>query len=149
MAKSVKQSHRQHLMLDPVEGETARDYVERIEGAGRSVDVQFVDRHYGLPEGTGKALAIASVHFNARFSYDQWARRRARSIDGYGPRHFLQKKYKLEDQEADDIVAAFETGNQLALVDHLQFDGLAQRLLTKHFQIVLEEQGFLETERRD
>lgn len=64
-----------------------------------------------------------------------------RSVDGYGPRNWLQKKYKLNEQELDKVVRLFEAGDSRGLLSVLHFEALAQRCVSDSVLDEMKESG--------
>lgn len=127
----------------PEPNESLMDYCERVNALGFS-NYRHAVSDYGISSLAAKAIWIASVEFNCRFSFDQWQARRQSSQDGYGPWNWLRRKYKLSDEEATAIVAEFEKGNDRALRQHLTFDDLLSRMVSDTARHDVERLGPLD-----
>ncbi len=128
------------MPLDPLDGENARDYVER---ADEHVDMEFVLEKFGLSAAVAKCLLVGAENFNARLSFDQWAERRAGSKDDFGARNWLRRKYQLDGETAEQVSRAFEAGHKRALVERLGKDRLLRRCVSPEMHPELEAHGFL------
>ncbi|MFQ6548614.1 hypothetical protein AADZ90_011695 [Aestuariibius sp. 2305UL40-4] len=129
--------------LVPLDGETARDYTERLNEAGIR-KYTGLERYFGYSRRAAKGMWIASEQFNIRFAYEQWSVRRARSDDGYGATNWLKRKYSLTDEQAAVVAAEFESGNREGLLKVLRFGDIARRLVTSECVEEMERKGAFE-----
>lgn len=130
----------------PREGEDVLAYAERLWERDDSAPFSLLEEHFGLSQLEAKAIAVASVNFNERFAYGEWTRRQRRAQGREGPRIWLKKKYALDDETADAVIAGFSHGDTRALVDHLGFEGLARCRLSEEAQDALERRGLIAQE---
>lgn len=127
--------------MTPLTGETAVDFVERIEADGRHADLDVIAAHFDVTKRVAKSICVASVRFNDRFSYRNWSEKHEKSH--YGAKNWLKRKYALSDAETDKIIRAYSKGQPDALGQELGFEGLAQRRLTQAFYNGLVAQGYV------
>lgn len=129
----------------PGPNETVLAYAERLYKAGSSRYYKPLEKHFGLSPLAAKAVWLALESFNTEFAYRNWKERIERSSGGYGARHWVKRKYKLDDDVAQHIDAEFRAGNKQALADVLGFEGFARVSLSAKAQASLQKEGILKS----